>query len=462
MKQERRDEAKRQQEQLRQQREAAMRDERIQNLLNQFYDLNYFGIAGGEDGLSDLCDSMEYILGNISLPEVTAARKICSQALKDFARIMTPDYGVCNEAYVKYVQGLTERQISEPMEDIIRATKQRSSGVLEYADFSKLHDALWFYAFQKPFSADKFNRAKGVFLHYCSTCAPNEAFVAELYAKSQIGGDRAIQNDLNAFLHPQKNSPRTPMQLEKYSLEMIASALMWMGAYGAEQTVLEYTLEKGIDMGEKLTVRLHNLQNYKKGPVIHSTSGEKEKFYFSMDSIAWKDDEIDAFFAQLGFMQRDLDYALAIRNADRKTHVPDVPRAPTEKAVADEMRRYMIEELGDDIEVSYEECVGLTGAEGKEKFDGILITTKQSKNLGILVYLMQMGKLLNIKFYSLMIPAGISLDHAEQQTKSMKRETNAKLTMWENTLIEYAEKAIENALNKQPGEETIPDMDTVF
>ena len=67
--------------------------------------------------------------------------------------------------------------------------------------------------------------------------------------------------------------------------------------------------------------------------------------------------------------------------------------------------------------------------------------------MGILVHIAQIGKKLNIKFYTLFMPDGNQLMEQKQQALSLYKKLSPSISMWESSLKDTTLMVVQQLLN---------------
>lgn len=92
--------------------------------------------------------------------------------------------------------------------------------------------------------------------------------------------------------------------------------------------------------------------------------------------------------------------------------------------------------------------------------DGIIVSSNECKQIGILIHIARIGKKLIIKFYTLFMPTGSDLPAQKQQALSMYKKLSPSVTMWESSLKETMLMAVQQLLNAgiaMPQPDNIPE-----
>lgn len=299
---------------------------------------------------------------------------------------------------------------------------------------------IWFYAVEKPFSKKNFDSAVSLFMRL-SRYSHIEVFIAELYAIKQMGSEDVLRDRVREKLKG---------YLSKSELAIIASSLMWMGAYKAEKMILEYMLNNGVQMSAKMQERLHSLANNTgTAPENHAVASDDNILYFDVSALAWKDTDFAGLFDNLEFQEKNLSYSLAIRDEDKELFLTNGKSIPVLPQIQTKLDYAIMEEYGSSVTASMKTCYAISGS-SSEKMEGILVQSSECKQLGVLVHVSHIGKKFNIKFYTLFMPCGVNTDEQKQQVFSMIKKLSPTVTMWEKSMKETVLMSIQQLLNAAP------------
>ena len=170
------------------------------------------------------------------------------------------NYGRIQTAYMDSV-----RSMSKSSADVIIESCERNITSCNYSqvfeiDIEAVLRCIWFYATDKPYSAESFEKAKKIFCSLVDN--PRiDVTIAELYAMKQIGGENVLEDVLRNRIRNNRESIYTDKENAAENLTLLASALMWMNADQAENMVLQHMLSNGIQMTAKAQERLSYFTN---------------------------------------------------------------------------------------------------------------------------------------------------------------------------------------------------------
>lgn len=390
------------------------------------------------------------------------------------------DYGNINNEHWKKIMSMKKQEADSIMrgnvpEEYWKKLKPSADFIASSeSTLVQVFDCVWFYATYKPYLVDEFEKAKEGFYsvynygregHFIRENENIEVFLAELYAICQMGADSTLKNKVTEFLEKinetiyQKKYDSETMRtkVEKNisqevidKLTILASGLMWMKAYDEEKMILQYMVENKIRMSEKLQERLYALSNGgENAPSDYNVYSNQNQIYLDTASLAWNDNEYNSFFENLSFKEKVLTYSLAIRDENKDLFITQAVNLPDNTKVCSKLMKVFQEEYGSQVVAKDMEGIALSGS-GSEKIPGILVRTRECKQLGIFVHIARIGKKLNIKFYTLFMPTTNDITEQKQQVISLYKKLSPNVTMWENSLKDTILMAIQQLLNATP------------
>lgn len=99
---------------------------------------------------------------------------------------------------------------------------------------------------------------------------------------------------------------------------------------------------------------------------------------------------------------------------------------------------------------------------GEEKMEGILVSSNECKQMGIVIYIARIGRKLTIKFYTLFMPTAMDLATQKQEALSLYNKLSPSVTMWESSLKDTMLMALEQMLNDSSTESRMDSDKPVF
>ncbi len=358
-----------------------------------------------------------------------------------YSRMMdSANYGGIQKLYWDSVRSMNKNTADSIITNCERSLSSHNYSQIFAIDVEAVLRCVWFYATDKPYSADSFKKAVNLF--NCLAEKPHvDVTIAELYAMKQMGGEDVLRDCI-------RNMLKSPHAVKE--LTLIASALMWINAYQAENMILQHMLSTGMQMPAKTQERLHSLTTGGgKAPSGFDVSSNSSDMYFDVSALTWKDDEYTGLFENLAFQEKTLSYSLAVRDEDKDLFITNSNRVPDTAKILTKLNSVFAEEYGTSVTAELKKCIALSGS-GEEKMEGILVESNECKQMGILVHVARIGKKLNIKFYTLFMPSGTRLADQKQQVLSLYKKLSPSVAVWESSMKDTVLMAIQQLLNAEP------------
>lgn len=349
------------------------------------------------------------------------------------------EYGKCDKSFFDEVKLMNNSDVANGVNAVLSI---RSSGNYKEAfkiDYINVIKYLWFYAMKKPFEINEYNLAKKAYSMVFEEFQKSEILLSEIYYIKQLGSDNIINDKV-------RDITRNRYSGSEFSI--LASMLMWVGAFTPEKTVLEHMVKQQYNLTPKQQTRLHALANSTgNAPNSHDVKSDINSFYIDISSISWEDEQYKAFFDNLAFQDKTLTYALAVRDEDRDLTIKKTVSIPNENDVLEKIRQMLKDEYGETATAELKDTVAISGA-SRERIKGVFVSSSQCSHLGIIVYLIPIGHKLNIKFYSAFVPVSSNMEELSQQALALKNNISPSATTWEKSLKEIILLSIQRLLNK--------------
>lgn len=370
------------------------------------------------------------------------------KSLPDTRIMDTNNYGHIQKEYWIAFQKQEKENVDSYIQSCEEAIKNVENDKILKIDIEQVLKCIWFYATEKPYSAEAFQKAVKVFEQiYKGRIADID--IAEFYAIKQVSGEEILQEKWKELPY------------EKEKMGIFASAFMWMNAYKSENAVLQYMLTEGMQMSEKAQNRLHALSNGgSNAPEGFEVSSDDRELYFDVSALTWRDEEYTGFFGNLAFQDKKLTYSLAIRDEDKDLFITNSNNSLDINQVLIKLREVFKEEYGNIVLAELKNCIALAGS-GEERMKGILSVSKECKQMGILVHIAQIGKKLNIKFYTLFMPDGNQLMEQKQQALSLYKKLSPSISMWESSLKDTTLMVVQQLLNTTDSQKDIDSSEDI-
>ena len=362
--------------------------------------------------------------GRLSAAE-DRSKKVARQGMMDPER-----YGQVNKAFLSAVQTVPRQKVENLLRRCETLQEEGSLDAFTAIDPEKLLQTPWVFAMEKPYRAEDFNRSVDV-CKWFFLFEPADVRMARWYAQQQMGGADAVEIG----------------NVKECLDERLASCLMWLQAYRQEQRVLQEMLKENCTMSPKAQERFHALNNGGgKAPDTHEAVSGGDELSFDVSALSWRDEEYNALFESLAFQDKKLTYGLAVRDEDKDLLLPAGVRLPGKDEMLKKFQASLAEEYGGQATARNVTCVMLSGS-GRETMEGVLVTSRECRQLGVAVNLARIGKKVNLKFYTLFLPDGLELAEQKQQAISLCKKMSPGTTMWENSLKSTMLLAIQQVLN---------------
>ena len=360
-------------------------------------------------------------------------------ALKQSVMIDPSEYGKCDRHFYNSVQGLSETEIKGDLGKIL-STRFQGDYINSFKiDYKAVVKYLWYYAMKKPFSIEEYNTAVSAYKLVFGEHIKSELLLSELYYIKQLGSDNIINDKIRELFRYTSS---------RDTLSIIASTLMWIGAFSTEKIVLEQMVKLQCSLTPKQQTRLHSLANSNgNAPNSHDVISNTQTMFIDISSLSWDDDTYNAFFENLAFQDKTLTYSLAVRDDTKDLMIKNASSVPTENGVLASIKETLTNEFGNATLAELKDTVAISGA-SRESMRGVFVTSRQCKYLGILVYLVPIGRKLNIKFYTLLVPITSNISEVQQQALSLKNNISPSATIWESSLKDSILLAIQHFLNR--------------
>lgn len=363
--------------------------------------------------------------------------------LKDFTLLLDKEnYGCINEQRLSSIMKIDRNYAVKTIEKYStliykKNLTQEDLDMIYQINLMEVLGLIWYFATEKVYSVMDFSRAEDLFLKIYKK-DHIEIIIAKLYTKKKIGGEDALRESVRDLLKEQKDPEK---------LQIIASGLMWMKAYQAESMVLKYMLENGMQMSSKAQERLQVLaKGGGKTPDGYSVESTNTEIYFDAASLSWQEEEYKNFFDNLAFHDSNLTYSLAVRDEDKELYVTRGIMLPKLEELHKKLKEVFEQEYEGEVSCNPVKAVALSGND-KEILEGILVSPQECRQMGILIYLIKIGKKLDIKFYTLAMPIRVTIEEQRQKTLALYKKLSPSLNVWESSLRETALIGIQQLLN---------------
>ncbi len=165
----------------------------------------------------------------------------------------TSSYGDVDKVFWNSVAALNKDKAKWIITEHEKLLNSNNYSSIYTLDIDMMLRVIWFYAFQKPYSAESFKKAVDNF-NKIQEKEHIDVVTANFYIMKQIGGEEVLENRVKQMLFNEHNGINTSKRLSK-----VASALMWMGAFRSEKIVLQYMLSNNMQMSPEIQERLRSI-----------------------------------------------------------------------------------------------------------------------------------------------------------------------------------------------------------
>ncbi len=363
------------------------------------------------------------------------------------------DYGIVNNVHWEKILKMNTKYADNVISIYTEWIKNLDYEHFNSIDINSIWAAMWVYATQKPYSAQKLHTAQNLFYMVHRTRVP-DIEIAELYAVKQFGVSNVLNERVKNIIKSNQST---------HYLTVIASGLMWMNAYQEENEILNYIFKSDQPMSAKIQERLHTLSTGGgRTPITHKVDSNSPNLNFDISSLTWKEEDYESLFNDLAFRGLKLSYSLAIRDEDKSVEIGMA--TPSLEHTLVKFQTVLAEEYGKDTVATLCNCVALSG-NIQQRMKCILVKSKECEEMSIIVHFARVGKKLNIKIYTLFSPIGNEISTQKQQALSLYKKINLTATSWENALKDTIFVAIQQLLNSPSSENVIKPADnppTIF
>jgi hypothetical protein len=227
---------------------------------------------------------------------------------------------------------------------------------------------------------------------------------------------------------------------------------MWMKAFELELEVLRRTAVAGLLTDAKLQERLQFLESGgSKGPGVHEVASDAgDALQFDYSAVSWNDEDYVAFFKNLTYENKVLQYALTVREWSKTLTVAGKPGGITNDALYERIRSMVADEYDSAVVCTRQEGL-ILAEEATEEISGVVLTPEKSElgfdHIAQFINLIKIGKNLNIRFYTLFLPKADTVEKQSQQAISLKKNLNPNIKAYEDSLRESTLHVIEAFLN---------------
>lgn len=356
-------------------------------------------------------------------------------------------------------------EVAEVEAKLRDAEKDMVGAVLQYVNPELIKNQcmlMWYYAKQKPFDVNRFEKARSAFLThtalYCKDPGVKEemkayAFggekmkvialgkveevLARIYSKNQIGGAGTVrqEKDYIDFWLEQR------IQYENYDeCYMLASGLAWMELYELELDVLRKLVAADVQLPTDMQERLSFLESG--GTVnikLYDVDSSKE-FCFDNSSTEWKAKEFSVFFRKMAMKKTCVKYSMAISKWAKTLPLAGGQKVSKEQLYEEFMA--LVEDFDGEITCVKTDAVAINLA-NVDYPDAVLFrfTSERNRCVSVLFSCEKYGRNLNLTILTLFTPED-NIPFEELEKYCMAIKDNVYVESFRESILQVVDEAI--------------------
>lgn len=382
--------------------------------------------------------------------------------------IQIDPYGKMKEEFTEKLKKYksTKNELYNEIEEskkMIYGSIDKNLSILSKELFEKLEVALYFASRENPYNADRFNKIQKIYDNFKNEYiniqnysrvdtiifkAPDSIYT-EIYTYKMMG-ETVLNNNKKAILEQVEN--RVSHNRKKELSIYIAAGLMNLGLYNIEKEILTYYVSHGIKVEENIQKRIKYLEtdtrNGKIG-VVHDV--DTEGFAYDFASSNWSDDDIQAFFRNLAYQEKKLNYSLVIE--DWKKTLPITGKIKiSDEVICEKLSEMLDDEYDKEIICKVENTVALSESSFEEQKAIVFnsVSENYNKEITFVLSCIKVGKSLNIRIFTLFTPnPNKTTEEDLKEAVSIKKGLNPRNTAYIEGLRESILRKLENYLTTE-------------
>jgi hypothetical protein len=342
-------------------------------------------------------------------------------------------------------------------------------GTLE--DIATIYASMWVYAVRMPHDEVRFSRAFDLYQRVAGETFPEgndlkslpcvDCLLAKIYSLRKVNGDvdalrNAISDWENHFIGRKDKDAWA-------AVTTLAFGLRWMDLIWDERETLRKMAVGGVPMNLELNDRLRllnglNIDKYIGHAGTRSTAGgdvgfDESVLVFDTGSLRQDSREFGAFFDLLIAQGKPLSHALTTEDwqPDAELTIAKDTQWNNDE-VLKEIAKEIVGEYEDSVHCERRSLAMLTQTSiGTEPVDGLLVTREEFLHLGLFVYIVKDGRMIEPHIYTLVLP--VIGDAETMKTAQTLAVTLKAIASGENvnpriaTFIRNVRKLVSNALS---------------
>ncbi len=316
---------------------------------------------------------------------------------------------------------------------------------------------------EKPYNADKFNKIQAFYDFFKNKYAIQEKYddievitikapdslYNELYTYKSMG--ESVVNSKKNYIMEQVNN-RINYQIQGSTALNIAAALKNLGLFELEKEILINYVGRGIQVSDKIQNRIRYLEtDTRNGKIGQIHEIETQGFAYDFASSTWNDDDIQAFFRNLAYQEKKLNYSLVIE--DWKKTLPILSKVQlSDEIICSELKKMLQEEYDGEIDCSVTKTIALSESSNEEQQAIVFQSSHEEYNREITFILscIKVGKNLSIRIFTLFTPSTKTTTEQDlKEALTIKKGLNPKNTAYIEGLKESILETLEKYLKKE-------------
>ncbi len=362
-------------------------------------------------------------------------------------RVMLPaseSYGKPNQDFLESVDSMGEADCLAYLSRVEKAAKGRDYEYLAQLDLESFVRACWKMAMAKPFSSANYHRAEHILCDQTGkTCSERiagnrpDAVLATYYSQFSIAGEDVVCEKLRKDL--ERKNPGM--------FALFASFFMWIGANRAETMTLESMLSSGYELTPKMQDRLYSLKKIGgKAGRIREVNASGSVLYFDISALEWSADDLGSLFDRLAFNEKPLTYSLALRESEGSFALRKGDEQICSSDLFASLKESLVNEYGEEVAAEDRECMAISDG-ASDGLEAVLVQPKNVDHLGILTFMVPVGRRATVKLYTLFMPRSQAEKDQRKEALSLYSRSNPVSRAWEEGLTQSILSGIERALN---------------
>ncbi len=316
---------------------------------------------------------------------------------------------------------------------------------------------------EKPYNADKFNKIQAFYGFFKNkyfyqnkydnknmiTIKAPDSLYNELYTYKSMG--ESVINSKKAYIMEQVNSRLDLQVLEETTLN-IAASLKNLGLFDLEKEILIDYVGRGLKVNDKIQNRIRYLEtDTRNGKISEIHEVTSKGFAYDFASSDWNDDDIKAFFKNLAYQEKKLNYSLVIE--DWKKTLPIQSKVKlSDEIICKELKKMLKEEYDGEIDCTLTNTIALSESSDDEQMAIVFKsnTGEYNKEITFILSCIKIGKNLSIRIFTLFTPNPKNTTEQDlKEALTIKKGLNPKNTAYIEGLKESILETLEKYLKKE-------------